>query len=193
MLVFTFYSGLHFVPLPGSFIASQGLLNSSSTGSRELENRWVEGRRVGLGGRERDREKLARIWHRSCVVQGTRARKMLLQPWPRFTWATNPDQPSPAELGKTPVNSCPSMEVGFLCPSGMDESKWQHRGMDSCSKGLRCTEQSPPQLSAGPSGTAGHLLALPSPLMLTAVQASLAHGLILASPSPLPRAELRHV
>lgn len=152
-------------------------------GSREGEWVWEAGRETG--------KKQPRIWHRSCVVQGTRARKMLFQPQPRFTWATNPDQPSPAELGKIPMNSCPSMEAGFLCPSGMDESK--HRGVDSCSKGLRCTEQSPPQLSAGPSGTAGHLLALPSPLTLTAVQASLAHGLILASPSPLPRAELRHV
>lgn len=75
MLVFTFYSGLHFVPLPGSFIASQGLLNSSSTGGRELENRWVEGRRVGLGGGERDREKPAKDLAQELCCAGNKGKK----------------------------------------------------------------------------------------------------------------------
>lgn len=42
LLVFTFFLGLHFVPLTGSFIASQGILNSSNTDSREFKNRWDE-------------------------------------------------------------------------------------------------------------------------------------------------------
>jgi len=42
LLVFTFYSGLHFVPLTSSFIAPQGILNSSSTDGTEFKNRWDE-------------------------------------------------------------------------------------------------------------------------------------------------------
>lgn len=42
LLVLTFYLGPRFVPLTGSFIESQGILNSSNTDGREFKNRWDE-------------------------------------------------------------------------------------------------------------------------------------------------------
>lgn len=42
ILAFPFYSGLYFVPLFGTSIASHGILNSSCTCGRDFKNRWDE-------------------------------------------------------------------------------------------------------------------------------------------------------
>lgn len=76
LLVFTFYSGLHFVPLTSSFIASQGILNSSNTDSREFKNRWDE----WVWEAERDKEKSDKdlVWE-SCFA-GSWGRKNVFPP-----------------------------------------------------------------------------------------------------------------
>ena len=76
LLVFTFCLGLHFVPLTSSFIASQGILNSSNTDGREFKNRWDE----WVWEVERDEEKPdeGSVWE-SCFA-GSWGRKNAFPP-----------------------------------------------------------------------------------------------------------------
>lgn len=75
-LVFTLCSGPRFVPLTSSFIASQGILNSSKTDGREFKNRWDE----WVWEAERDEEKPDEVLVWEACFAGSWSRKNAFPP-----------------------------------------------------------------------------------------------------------------